>query len=239
MHERDDHDNAIFLTLTYDDDHLPPDNRVSKEALVLFLKRLRKRLGDRKLKYYATGEYGESNGRAHYHAIMYGLSALDEDDITAAWQHMGAIHIGTVTYDSARYVADYVHKLKYEKRTGQPFAIMSNGLGKGYALRNAEKLREDPTITIHGTSVGVPKYYQKKIDELEETRFRDYPNLGPPQKIAAALKRKKEERLEEIAEYYDAKFTHAEEVWKRIQKHRNQTNHNLRKKAELFQRGTL
>lgn len=49
---------GIFLTLTYDDLHLPKDLSLHKEDLQNFFKRLRKALPGVKIKYYACGEYG-------------------------------------------------------------------------------------------------------------------------------------------------------------------------------------
>ena len=63
LHENAYHEDAIFITLTYDNDHLPADEAVSKNELQRFFKRLRKRLGDRLIRYYASGEYGETFGR--------------------------------------------------------------------------------------------------------------------------------------------------------------------------------
>ena len=39
-HESTCHDYNCFVTLTYDDDHLPRDNRIDKRELQLFFKRL-------------------------------------------------------------------------------------------------------------------------------------------------------------------------------------------------------
>lgn len=73
VHEAEYHHDSIFLTLTYNDEFLPKDLNVDKVTLTLFFKRLRKALEPRKIKYFACGEYGE-DGRAHYHAIIFGLS---------------------------------------------------------------------------------------------------------------------------------------------------------------------
>lgn len=86
-----------FLTLTYDDDHLPiPINdetgeiyeskifkgTLSLEDLQKFWKRLRENIyreyGIRKrIRYYACGEYGGTTHRSHYHAILYGCPFVD------------------------------------------------------------------------------------------------------------------------------------------------------------------
>lgn len=81
---------SVFLTLTYDDDHVPYTNcghlTLRKKDLQLFFKRLRESLyrdlvasnpslpssvlrSRVKLKYFACGEYGDHTFRPHYHAI--------------------------------------------------------------------------------------------------------------------------------------------------------------------------
>lgn len=65
---------ALFLTLTYDDAHLPVDG-VNKRDIQLFLKRLRFKLENdgylNKLRYICCGEYGKNTHRAHYHMILW------------------------------------------------------------------------------------------------------------------------------------------------------------------------
>ena len=45
MHELKSWDSALFVTLTYNDEHLPKDNSLDKRDLQLFFKRLRKNCG--------------------------------------------------------------------------------------------------------------------------------------------------------------------------------------------------
>lgn len=89
------HDSAFFVTLTYDDLHLPINHYCDMETgeigstaslvkrdLQLFMKRLRKahcaKYGDDALlRFFAAGEYGSQTHRPHYHAIIYGLRLDD------------------------------------------------------------------------------------------------------------------------------------------------------------------
>lgn len=69
----------FFLTLTYNDKHLPTFG-LYKRDIQLFLKRLRRnveRLLDKpvNIRYFCCGEYGKNTHRAHYHMIIYGLPA--------------------------------------------------------------------------------------------------------------------------------------------------------------------
>lgn len=63
-------DFGLFVTLTYDDDHLPSDG-VSIRDVQLFLKRLRKKYKSKTLRYYICSEYGDNTHRAHYHALLF------------------------------------------------------------------------------------------------------------------------------------------------------------------------
>lgn len=93
MLEAEYHKSNYFVTLTYDDLHVPtgyyadPDTGEAKEAMTLrkrdlqlFMKRLRKNTGQ-DLRFYAAGEYGTQTFRPHYHLIIFGLE-LPDDDLT-------------------------------------------------------------------------------------------------------------------------------------------------------------
>ena len=92
MLELEYHDSAYFVTLTYDDDHVPvsyygdPDTGLATPSLTLrkrdfqlFMKRLRKAFPDDHIRFFAAGEYGSQTFRPHYHAIIFGLHL---DDLT-------------------------------------------------------------------------------------------------------------------------------------------------------------
>lgn len=134
------HKEACFITLTYGDWSLPPDQCVSKRELQLFFKRLRKLIDPKQIRYYACGEYGKKFGRPHYHAIIFGLPPTKGtyDLIVNAWQSRGRIDVAYCEKNSMQYVAGYVAK-KYTKddykennRTPE-FALMSRrpALGSG------------------------------------------------------------------------------------------------------------
>lgn len=180
LHELDNFNGeGIFTTLTYNDENLPQNNSINKRDLQLFFKRLRRDLEPRKIKYFAAGEYGEKEGRPHYHAIILGIKYNESRVIGENWP-FGYVHTGTVTYDSCRYCADYIFK----KLTGEkalnlllqkkelPFQLCSQGIGKNYAIKNSEQIRENLGITLNGKNVGIPRYYKKVLelgaDELGE-----------------------------------------------------------------------
>lgn len=116
-----------FLTLTYDDQALPQDYGLRVRHLQLFFKRLRKHVdyhSNRKIRFFACGEYGDENGRPHYHAIVFNFDAPDKipharnvrgdiiyssELLCKLWQH-GFATTEDVTFDSCAYVARYVTK---------------------------------------------------------------------------------------------------------------------------------
>ena len=130
LHEEQLHRNSggsSFLTLTYDDRHVPRDKfglwdmSLRKRHWQTFAKRLRKKVGP--FRYLHCGEYGTENKRPHYHACIFGLDFADDsvplagarDDlrvsatIAETWPY-GFHTLGAVTFSSAHYVAKYCTK---------------------------------------------------------------------------------------------------------------------------------
>ena len=131
MHEASLHQNNAFITLTYNDQHIPTDGGLRKEDFQKFMKRLRSRiyyeLPGHKIKYYMCGEYGTSPdgglGRPHFHAIIFGFDFGDKklweekgknryyrsSLLESLWTY-GYSNITDVNYRTAAYVARYVMK---------------------------------------------------------------------------------------------------------------------------------
>ena len=76
-HEAMFHDSSVFVTLTYDDDHLPADGSLVKAHVQGFLQKLRDTQRGEPIRYYAIGEYGGELKRPHYHLIIFGASLRD------------------------------------------------------------------------------------------------------------------------------------------------------------------
>lgn len=129
LHEAQFHDQNCFLTLTYDNEHLPEDQSLNVRDWQLFAKRLRKRHGP--FRFFHCGEYGPTTLRPHLHAAIFGLDFTQSRtfykknaqgdrlytsrELEDIWQ-LGWVIIGDLTYDSAAYVARYILK----KQTGPP-----------------------------------------------------------------------------------------------------------------------
>lgn len=130
------HSYAWFITLTYDNDHVPYTVKdstgelgaftLSKRDFQLFMKRLRKHSGD-DLRYFAAGEYGSKTFRPHFHMILYGLVLWDEDLefykkdpsgkfsyykcpwLESIWKN-GMVVVSKVTWETCAYTARYTAK---------------------------------------------------------------------------------------------------------------------------------
>ena len=119
------HDFNSFVTLTYSDDNRPDNHSVSKRELQLFNKRLRKSL-EYSYKYYAVGEYGEKNGREHYHLILFGFPAFDAHHVVTAWSKychvlkeyipIGRVQVDMLKRGGSQYVSGYVTKKLINQR---------------------------------------------------------------------------------------------------------------------------
>lgn len=121
MHEASLHERNCFITLTYDDEHLPVRKMLDYPAFQKFLKRLRKFAGSEQLRFYMCGEYGSRDFRPHYHACVFGFDFRDKvhfatseagskvyrsPSLERLWSY-GFSSVGAVGFESAAYVARY------------------------------------------------------------------------------------------------------------------------------------
>lgn len=131
-----------FVTLTYDDEHLPKDTSLCKRDLQLFFKRLRK--NGLSFSYFAVGEYGEKeqkyydpseedlifagaikpHGRPHYHILFFGQDFKNDESfniLKMSWKNCSSDYwdfhrfklVGNTDSGSIRYVCDYMQKKQY------------------------------------------------------------------------------------------------------------------------------
>lgn len=174
---------GLFLTLTYAPEYVPENGSLQPYDLQNFWKRMRKKYNNLKIRYYAVGEYGDTNDRPHYHAIVFGIGIADVNaidhhgkwiskDIEKLWSY-GFNQVGTVTVESCQYVAGYIEK-KLNGIMGQeeydnkgriaPFSRMSKGIGLDYLRLNDSQIIDNLKITMRGKNVGIPKYYKRKLN---------------------------------------------------------------------------
>lgn len=192
QHEASLHLLNSFLTLTYSDVHLPLDFSVHKSHLQLFIKRLRK--SGASFRYYAVGEYGETTGRPHYHALLFGHDFADKSfvkkssggdlyrspQLDKVWG-LGNAWIGSVTFQSSAYVARYCTK----KITGpaaqshygprQPeFSLSSNrpAIGRAFAERFLDETIQHDNVIGDYKEQKPPRYYDKVLKRSESEHYK-------------------------------------------------------------------
>lgn len=134
-HELQLHDKSAFLTLTYDDAHLPAGNSLRYSDLQRFFKRVR--AAGFPFRFLACGEYGEEFGRAHFHAIIFGQDfaegrrliskkegheLYESEFLTEKWG-AGHVGVGSVTPQSIGYVTAYCMEKVLGKAAQQHYAV--------------------------------------------------------------------------------------------------------------------
>lgn len=200
MHETKTSQAACFVTLTYDDKHLPDDENLSLAAWRLFAKRFRKRIGP--FRYYHCGEYGENTGRPHYHACIWGHDFAHDrklytqtkfgplwtsPTLEATWG-LGFATLGQITFRSAAYVARYcmkrptkgtaVPKGHVDLETGEigrepEYATMSRrpGIGTKWLERFQSDVYPSDEVIVDGRSTRPPKFYDGQLELTDPTLF--------------------------------------------------------------------
>lgn len=179
LHELDYEKDALFLTLTYGEEYLPDKGSLSILDLQRFNKRLRKEFVDRKIRYYACGEYGDNFDRPHYHGIYFGLSVVDGVRIDPVWGK-GFIRCGTVNKDSIGYVTGYITKKLWGPRAKEvyagrrpPFSVMSKGFGRRWFDDNIDHVLQNMGIRSRGKVIRAPRYYMRQLADVIPEELKD------------------------------------------------------------------
>ncbi len=186
VHEAALYDENCFITLTYDDDSLPAGGSLDKRAFPKFMKRLRKKFSDQRIRFYHAGEYGDRFGRPHYHALLFGFDFPDKylwssrgdypvwrsDVLTALWP-FGQSEIGTVSFESAAYVARYCMKkvtgvkaAEYYSGVQPEYSTMSRrpGIGKRWYDEFKSEVYGCDNVVISGKLVKPPRFYDGQYE---------------------------------------------------------------------------
>lgn len=119
-------DNDLWITLTYDDEHLPPDGDIDAaiKNMQRFIRRVnyqRKKRGLQNAKYVYVTEYNRSEEiRWHHHIVMDGQMKMDA--VEACWKQSSRNEIRKLKKDEnglsgmANYIVKEKQRVKSEKR---------------------------------------------------------------------------------------------------------------------------
>lgn len=169
-------DQCWFVTLTYDDEHLPKPNKivtdsgevkdspfssVSKREHQLFMKRLRNKFGCN-IRFFCCGEYGDISFRPHYHYILFGLKIPDlvfyksnfrcdlmytSELLSHCWSDEQSIPYGFVVVSPISFdTCSYVARYVMKKRKGKDFSFY-------------EKFAIEPEFCLMSRRPGIGKDY--------------------------------------------------------------------------------
>jgi len=193
MHEASQWPNSVFVTLTYDDEHLPEDQSLDVSEFQRFMKRLRARREGEKIRYFHCGEYGDVTNRPHYHALLFNVDFPDRyqwrsdtfrsAELDSLWTS-GHSEFGAVTFESAAYVARYTLKKlsgqaaiegyrRFHLRTGEEvtvapeYATMSRGVGRSWLEQYAGEVYPLDRVVSRGHEAKPPRYYDKQLAEVD------------------------------------------------------------------------
>ena len=162
------HVSTWFVTLTYNEESLPPF--LVKKDLQNFFKRLRKKI---KCRHFSCGEYGSRHERPHYHSIIFFDTQLTKDQcydlVSRSWNY-GFVMVDEATFNRMRYVAKYTVKsiLDIPENVPKPFAQMSRrpGIASSWFESNIQYFHEF-LVLESGQHEPLPRYFLNKLDPLE------------------------------------------------------------------------
>lgn len=192
MHEAQMHEDNCFITLTFDDENLNPTGSLVKRDFQTFMKRLRKKFHPKKVRFLHAGEYGEITKRPHHHALLFGINFPDRKflkernsnkvytskTLGELWPH-GFHEIGSLTFESAAYVARYCCKKvdgKNELITGEKklkdgrikeYNTQSRrpGLAAGWLKKYGQTdVWPNDSVVSRGIKMKPPKYYSNQYE---------------------------------------------------------------------------
>lgn len=197
VHEALMYEKNVFVTLTYDDDHVP-DELVLRDVQ-LFLKRLRKEKNGSRVRFFSCGEYGEKFSRPHFHIILFNCDFDDKvyyktvrgnrlyvsPTLDRLWNKGYAV-IGDVTFESCAYVARYVTKKVngdaadehyLDAQTGlirkPEFCTMSRrpGIGRSFLDKYKGDVYNYDRVLIRGHLSRPPKFYDRVLETLDPDEY--------------------------------------------------------------------
>lgn len=156
---------SLFITLTYNDEHLPPDNSLRKKDVQDFIKRVKRRFHSTKenpIRQIYCGEYGEHTHRPHYHCLLFNLEFSDKrehyktpqghqvyrsKELDDLWP-FGFAEFGYATPGSVAYIFKYILKKKSRKEKLEPLLLERDGITYEVAHEFVEASR-NPGIGAH------------------------------------------------------------------------------------------
>ncbi len=180
---------SYFITLTFNDENMPPNYSLDKSLITKAIKLMRKKIS--KFRFFQIQEYGGSTQRPHGHMVVFGLDIPDlelyrekpyltytSQILSECWPH-GHVELNLLTIQTCIYIAQHdaakilkpipYHELKIlESETGEFFTdrepeskSSSNrpGIGHDYYQKYKSEIYTTDSIVIDAMQFPVPKYF--------------------------------------------------------------------------------
>lgn len=177
------HEENSFITLTYNDQHIPDGFDLDYTDFQKFMKRLRKKFHPKKVRFFACGEYGETFTRPHFHACLFGISfndrlyfkttkagakiytskTLDRLWTDSSGNPIGYATVGNVDFESAAYVARYTFKKELGRDGKSHYQFIDPETGEVHD-RQPEFVRMSLGGRGGQGGIGTPFYEKYKAD---------------------------------------------------------------------------
>ena len=208
---------GCFLTLTYAPEHVPNMRWLERAHLVNFIKALRGSLHPTRIQILAGGEYGERSGHPHYHLCIIGWEPPHHERLYDSKQYLyshplvselwhdgsgprgqsgnsrGFHNLGSLTFESAAYVARYIIKkqkgaltysdpdsgvqMRINEKTGETkpneFAYMSRrpALGRTWFDKYWSDIYPHDFCIIGDHKTRPPRYYDRLLEQSNPDLF--------------------------------------------------------------------
>jgi hypothetical protein len=201
VHESKCFDDNCFLTLTYAPEFVPKDGSLVRKHVQDFLKRLRFKFSDIKIRVFYCGEYGDKLSRPHYHLCLFNFDFKDRErlyKVNDFWYYRSAVleslwsdpvtgksfghsTVCDFSFETAAYVARYCTKkingpdakAHYGNRVPE-FAGMSlkPGLGKTWFDKfGSTDLFPHDNVISRGCRSKPPRYYDILRERVDPVGF--------------------------------------------------------------------
>jgi len=158
--ERQAHDQAQFLTLTYRDSDLPESQAACKKSFQKFIDRYRKAYD--KPRYFAVLEYGTRHGRAHWHAIFFGKDTTYESRSKSGHKYVVDPTIEDTWQMGSTYVKDCGSETQTMNITNYVGAYLLKGLWD--TSGSTDLAKQECSLQSRAPYIGKP--YMNKLLEL-------------------------------------------------------------------------
>jgi len=193
-----------WVTLTYrdpsectkqqykDGHYIPADYSLRPTDFQKFIRALRKKNKDHKIRYFYCGEYGDENQRPHYHVCLFNHSFQDQElfrdeegiytytspSLDAVWP-FGFTTVAELNYETAAYTAGYCFKKITGKRAEEHY-LRCDEHGEAYWLL-PEYIRMS---TGRGKPSGIgAKFYEKFNTDIFPSDTSPIPGYGTSQLV--------------------------------------------------------